>query len=283
MKAEILRILKLFPEGFQPDWTMAFTDQETGECYTTDGIHDPNAEREEAQVYWEEVAASIEQALVYETKARRLLEQGDVQAAEKYLVLASKEEHPSGGGGTYDFILRELRTLIDRCQEYEATLAWGSESNDCIILALTEDDAWERAIAWTKKAEWPPEGVRVRLRLSLLTDNDEFEECGERWIEIPPNIDQLDEYSDLHAQSAHSHKWESPHELVGGAESNPGVWSNGGRSYTYHEVCCCGAHKHTYYDPERLPMEEPRTLIEITYPDGLWPWGEDCTRPGKSE
>jgi hypothetical protein len=40
------------------------------------------------------------------------------------------------------------------------------------------------------------------------------------------------------------HKWESPHEVVGGFEENPGEWSIGGGRFKYVEVCChCGCYR----------------------------------------
>jgi hypothetical protein len=42
------------------------------------------------------------------------------------------------------------------------------------------------------------------------------------------------------------HRWESPHELLGGCESNPGVWGGNGCSISSTEVCVvCGCGKHT--------------------------------------
>lgn len=44
--------------------------------------------------------------------------------------------------------------------------------------------------------------------------------------------------------SAPMHRWERPHEIVGGLVENPGVWGHGG-GVTIHEVCAhCGVHCH---------------------------------------
>lgn len=49
------------------------------------------------------------------------------------------------------------------------------------------------------------------------------------------------------------HRWKTPHSIVGGIESNPGVWASGG-GVICTEVCMkCGCGKHTNswdHDPE---------------------------------
>lgn len=72
---------------------------------------------------------------------------------------------------------------------------------------------------------------------------------------------------------SNGHDWQSPHALVGGIESNPGVWGHGG-GVIIHEVCLnCGCSRHTdtwaqrpdtgeqglrsvSYEPEAFSIEE---------------------------
>lgn len=47
------------------------------------------------------------------------------------------------------------------------------------------------------------------------------------------------------------HDWQTPHAIVGGCDSNPGVWSLGGLRYAFTEACVkCGCGKHTHHDGE---------------------------------
>ena len=62
------------------------------------------------------------------------------------------------------------------------------------------------------------------------------------------------------------HDWQSPHEVVGGIEENPGVWGNAG-GVIVTEVCAhCGAYKVTNtWDQSEGP--EPVTTIQYKEPD----------------
>lgn len=51
------------------------------------------------------------------------------------------------------------------------------------------------------------------------------------------------------------HEWQSPHQCVGGIDSNPGVWSSGGTTITSTTCCCkCGAYRvEVSYGSQRNP------------------------------
>lgn len=61
-----------------------------------------------------------------------------------------------------------------------------------------------------------------------------------------------------------AHAWHSPHEIVGGCESNPGVWASGG-GVAIHEVCRhCGCARITDTWAQR-PDTGEQGLRSVTY------------------
>ena len=57
---------------------------------------------------------------------------------------------------------------------------------------------------------------------------------------------------------------QSPHEVVGGLEENPGVWGNGG-GVIIHEVCqTCGVHRHTNTWAQN-PVNGKQGLESVSY------------------
>jgi hypothetical protein len=62
------------------------------------------------------------------------------------------------------------------------------------------------------------------------------------------------------------HDWQSPIEVVGGIESNPGVWGHGG-GVIIHEVCAtCGAYRDTDTWAQD-PQDGTQGLRSLTYRD----------------
>lgn len=119
------------------------------------------------------------------------------------------------------------------------------------------------------------------VTMTVEVTDTETGETLSRVIQIDPEESDIDEHHAEHARNGHEHAWERPHAVVGGIESNPGVWSTGRTTMIFASVCVCGAHKtEVCHGSQRNPGEADTT--EIEYPDGLWPWGEDCTTPGES-
>ena len=100
------------------------------------------------------------------------------------------------------------------------------------LLAPTLDDAWTDAIEWARGGEWEP-GI-VHVRIEVVGD---YEDRGELvHFDVMPEPDCPDHPA---------HDWQSPHELLGGIEENPGVWGHGG-GVTITEVCShCGIYRVT--------------------------------------
>jgi hypothetical protein len=92
-----------------------------------------------------------------------------------------------------------------------------------------------------------------------IGDMDEIEvECGEETPE--PDCAEGEE-----------HEWEAPHELVGGMDQNPGVWSTGGTTYVTKTVCKnCGIYRtETDYGSQRNPQQCDRVEYNDSDDDSL--------------
>ena len=61
------------------------------------------------------------------------------------------------------------------------------------------------------------------------------------------------------------HDWCQPHAVVGGLDSNPGVWSGGGTALDLRSVCsCCGIYRDTHYaNSQRNPGEDAETTTYL--------------------
>jgi hypothetical protein len=91
-------------------------------------------------------------------------------------------------------------------------------------------------------------GIRTWRRGYILQDGEA--------VEIPVHektITAAVHPKEPECEDESSHDWQSPHEIVGGIESNPGVWGHGG-GVMVTEVCMncrCGKHTDTWaQDPE---------------------------------
>jgi len=169
--------------------------------------------------------------------------------------------------------------MTQKC--YDASID-GGNGGDTDIEADNLKEAWEYAVAWAKEGDWPDDGCLIQLNVSRQDDDGEILEEEWDFVEIVPDEDALDEYSDDHKRDDHEHDWRAPHSIVGGIRENPGCWSHGGLRLTFESVCRCGARRHEDYDPQRYQQHQGlERITRIDYPDGLFPWGEDCEYPGK--
>lgn len=139
----------------------------------------------------------------------------------------------------------------------------------------SDEEAWDAAEEWIRAGDWPAEGAMPTIILIRDPDTECEEDLGSREIAIEPDPVALDPHGREHERAGHEHTWERP-EWLGGCRENPGVWSRGGTTMAYHSVCACGCHLHEIqYGSQRNPGQMDTS--EYEYPDGLWPWGEDCT------
>lgn len=89
----------------------------------------------------------------------------------------------------------------------------------------------------------------ISVRVAEL--DEEGEETGEvDWVNVECGDDP-----EAPKCTEDEHDWCNPHEVVGGLDSNPGVWSKGGTTIVAREVCRhCGCYRTTTnYGSQRNP------------------------------
>lgn len=143
-----------------------------------------------------------------------------------------------------------------------------------VIEADSLEEAMDEARDWATDGDYD-ERVMVEVWVRGLDDDgeetDEYDsdEVMAGPAPEPPDTECGDDDSD--------HNWTRPQELVGGCDSNPGVWATGGTSMEFHEVCAkCGLYRRTYSaGSQRNPGELEE---QITYgrlgEDGQIEWIE---------
>lgn len=114
------------------------------------------------------------------------------------------------------------------------------------------DEALAEAIEWAEGGEWDTSGGTIWVDVSVESeDGDELRET----VAIHPAEPDCD---------GSGHDWQSPHEIVGGIESNPGVWGHGG-GVVVHECCVrCGCRRTTDTCATR-PDTGEQGLTSISY------------------
>ena len=108
--------------------------------------------------------------------------------------------------------------------------------------------------------DWVTPGETTARYRCTVIDTWTAEESTEEHTEEPTPPECLD--------TADSHEWASPIEIVGGIKENPGVHGKGG-GVVIHEVCQrCGAHRHTdTWATDRETGEEGVRSLSYTEPD----------------
>lgn len=132
------------------------------------------------------------------------------------------------------------------------------DADDMAEAVETAEEIW-------REGSWDSKFV-ADLRVAELDDNDE--ETGEvEWIEVecgsdPPEPECTDESG---------HDWQSPYPVVGGIDSNPGVWSTGGTTIVTKECCShCGVYRiQTAYGSQRNPGQCDAVEYEDADEDSL--------------
>jgi len=179
-----------------------------------------------------------------------------------YCILANYRIYDrTGGGGTEDIYAETLEDAIEAGREWIEAGDWSSEDGTYRTITLP---CSVREIIRYRSEPLPGEsidddgdlidadGYLIHTAADMgeidedATDDNDSYDCSGTYSDELPECD---------ASEDGEHDWQSPHSIVGGIRENPGVWSNGGTSYSTKSVCaCCGAHKHeTCYGSQRNP------------------------------
>jgi hypothetical protein len=99
------------------------------------------------------------------------------------------------------------------------------------IKAASDEAAKEEARDWARDGDWD---VQSTIWVSVRVLDADGEDVDDVTVEINP--------PEPKCSSAEGHDWQSPIEIVGGIEENPGVWGHGGgvKIYVVCMRCGCG-------------------------------------------
>lgn len=109
-------------------------------------------------------------------------------------------------------------------------------------------------------------------------DRSSYDVEGTVWIDVSVRCEETGEERDGTVQLSpeepdciddEDHDWQSPHELVGGCDTNPGVWGSGG-GVVIHEACIrCGCRRTTDTWAQR-PDTGEQGLTSVEYERGYY-------------
>jgi hypothetical protein len=143
-------------------------------------------------------------------------------------------------------------------------------------------EAEDLAREWAQEGSWPEEEGRfyVTVTVEAMQDGKVLERRGFQVVvgsdPEPPEC--------THPEG---HNWESPHEVLGGLNENPGVWQTRGTQVTHRHVCDrCGAYKvwTSESTPGDLPEEPEKTRYEEADEASLaWVQSEHGMTEGREE
>jgi hypothetical protein len=140
---------------------------------------------------------------------------------------------------------------------------------DDIEAATIEDALAEAEIRcrdWISGGDWGSDGAAITIDGWVeVSDGEDEDRADVSWSR------DADEDLLIHAALGYyseyarcDHDWTSDHDLVGGLDSNPGVWSLGGTAMSFTTACrSCGLRRHEHRSgPQRNPGEAE---VSITF------------------
>ena len=128
---------------------------------------------------------------------------------------------------------------------------------DTIIEADSLADATIGAEEWIQGGDWEGLSSYVKATITPLDlDTDEEEGNIQVLVGEDPEPPECIEDED--------HDWQSPYEILGGCQENPGVWGMEGTQLKITQVCSrCGVYQD--YVSESTPGNYPETPAQTTY------------------
>lgn len=130
--------------------------------------------------------------------------------------------------------------------------------------ALIEAERSWQSGSWDTHSEID---VIVREVITTVTTDEDGDETETREFGVSQTIyvEVGEVESEPACAASDEHDWCQPHSVVGGLDSNPGVWSGGGTALDTREVCsCCGMYRDTHHaGSQRNPGEDAETTTYL--------------------
>lgn len=185
-------------------------------------------------------ASAAEQLWIYDDSA-----EGD-KHAPSYVAMLAADKAVSDAEAAVE-VAREALRQSDEESVYSYSL-----SDDCgaetTITASSPREAHKEAKRWVEGGSWGSRKSTIWVDVRIEGEDGYESQITVTLDPEEPACQPLSEEAEARrsdSDSEEGHRWRSPHSIVGGCESNPGVWGSGG-GVVYHEVCTrCGAGKTT--------------------------------------
>ena len=130
----------------------------------------------------------------------------------------------------------------------------GGELGETHIEATDLEQAEELARDWVLDGDWS-KCERAELVTCSIEAEDGEEFVFEQAVGGP---------AEPPCEDVQEHDWQSPHELVGGCQNNPGVFGRGNAQLRFEEVCSnCGRYRTTI--TASVPGQAPPAPERATY------------------
>lgn len=148
------------------------------------------------------------------------------------------------------FTVEDMREFLEAQQrDLPRHYRTGDGTVDNVFQATGAVEAMDLAIDWWMEGSWENK-TELDIFVQEINPWDDDMEFPMEWKTIEVGEDPPEPEC-----TKDEHDWERPYEIVGGLKENPGVWSAGGTTMTFHSVCAhCGLHKHeTQHGAQRNP------------------------------
>jgi hypothetical protein len=145
------------------------------------------------------------------------------------------------------FNAQDMLEYLHRQWQPRTFLIGDEHVSDTTVQADSMEDALELARDWARDGSWDHrcEVDVFAVELDPLADDGRDRRGAEVGDRTWTTVEVGEDAPEPECSEADEHDWQAPHDVVGGLRENPGVWSAGGTTMTFHRVCAhCGLHRH---------------------------------------
>ena len=160
--------------------------------------------------------------------------------------------------------------IIDGCLVPEPGMWHADDGNHEVV--EEHESGRDAAQSYVDGGEWGHIESGVTIDVCVWREGDTV-----RVNEQEHSVTILPDEPDCAEAEDGSHEWQSPQELVGGCDSNPGVWATGGTSFEYLTVCShCGMFlRETSSGTQRNPGDAEKTAEYLPATPESLAWVEE--------
>lgn len=138
---------------------------------------------------------------------------------------------------------------------------WHADDGNCEVVG-EHDSGHDAAQSYVDGGEWGDIESGVTIDVTVWREGIDSEGDVVRVDVQEHGITILPEEPECAQAKDGAHDWQYPHGLVGGCDSNPGVWATGGTSFEFLSVCAnCGIfRRETSTGAQRNPGDAKKTV-----------------------